>query len=183
MTLRYVEGDLFNHIPSPDHSTIIAHVCNDRGAFGSGFVVPLAKSFPFARESYIEWSKGKSFDWINQGLVEFLNGEEFQRGNTQMVTVKPNVIVANMVAQTLGGARPLYYNDLAKCMDQVACTNEIQAGGKIICPMFGSKLAGGDWRFVEKLIEDCWLRQGIDVTVYYLKQFLPDNWKLPENDQ
>jgi hypothetical protein len=51
--------------------------------------------------------------------------------------------------------------------------------GQIICPMFGSGLAGGDWNFVEKLIEDCWLRRDIPVTVCYLPQFLPSNWSPP----
>jgi hypothetical protein len=38
----------------------------------------------------------------------------------------------------------------------------------IICPKFGSGLAGGKWDFIEELIIDCWCKQSIDVTVCYL---------------
>jgi hypothetical protein len=41
--------------------------------------------------------------------------------------------------------------------------------------MFGSALAGGDWRFIEELITDCWLVRGIQVTVYYLERFLDED--------
>ena len=79
-----------------------------------------------------------------------------------------------MVAQTLGGVRPLYYNHLVACMEKVT---ECVLKGKedwpdktirIIAPAFGSNLAGGEWEFIEQLIHDCWIERKIDVTIYYL---------------
>jgi hypothetical protein len=64
-------------------------------------------------------------------------------------------------------------------MNTVADEIENYPDATIHCPMFGSKLAGGDWLFVEKLIEDCWLRAGIPVFVHYLPQSLPDNFVIP----
>ena len=54
--LSYVEGDLFDFL-NADHHVMIAHVCNDKGAWGSGFVVPLAKKYPTTRQEYINWYK------------------------------------------------------------------------------------------------------------------------------
>jgi hypothetical protein len=188
MPRRYIKGDLFEHDYDPARTTVIAHVCNDQGVMGSsGFVVPLAQHFPWAKEAYVNWFKDNPL----QLGVELL-GEvgSPSRGQTQMVTVKSKerqslaygpkdmadrIVVANMVAQDLGSSRPLYYNDLVKCMEQVAHSDEIQSGGEIICPMFGSALAGGDWRFIEELITDCWLVRGIQVTVYYLERFLDED--------
>jgi len=201
MPSRYIEGDLFDH--DYDHScpTVIAHVANDEGVMGKGFVVPLAQHFPWAKEAYVNWFKDNPLQCDTEILGEVGSPS---RGQTQMVTVKRSdqalpptpdeiesfrtdsnwedrIVVANMVAQDLGSARPLYYNDLARCMDQVANSREIvDGGGEIICPMFGSGLASGDWNFIEQLIVDCWLKRDIDVTVYYFEKFLPDNWSLPK---
>lgn len=179
MPRRYIEGDLFEHDYDPARTTIIAHVCNDQGVMGSGFVVPLAKHFPWAKEAYVNWFKDNLLQADVLGEVGSPG-----RGQTQMVTVKNDessswyegrIVVANMVAQDLGSERPLYYNDLVKCMEQVAKSDYAACGAEIICPMFGSALAGGDWRFIEELITDCWLMRGIQVTVYYLERFLNED--------
>ena len=169
--LKYIHGDLFEHEYDPARCTIIAHVCNDQGVMGKGFVVPLAQTFPWAKEAYVNWFKDNPVQYDTKILGEL---QTPSRGQTQMAVVqdKPNVVVANMVAQDLGSDRPLHYNDLVKCMEQVAHSLEVQAGAEIICPMFGSALAGGDWKFIEELITDCWLNKDIPVTVYYLEQFL-----------
>lgn len=174
MPLRYIEGDLFEHEYDPNRCTVIAHVCNDQGVMGSGFVVPLAKTFPWAKEAYVNWFKDNPVQYNAQVLGK---AGPAGRGQTQLVLVQndPNVVVANMVAQTLSGERPLYYNDLVRCMEQVANSSEISAGGEIICPMFGSALAGGNWKFIVELITDCWLVRGIQVTVYYLERFLDED--------
>jgi len=155
MEIKYIEGDLFGH--PTDSPIVICHVANNRGRMGSGFVVPLAKKYPKARQDYIDLG-----NWM--------------LGETQFVQVEENVIVANMIAQTLGGKRPLFYNHLANCMEQVAESLPKQ----IIAPLFSAGLAGGDWNFTSLLIEDCWLRRNIPVTVYYLAESLPSNWSPPE---
>lgn len=177
MPLKYVEGDLFAGIYEPkEHMTLIAHVCNDLGVMGAGFVVPLGKTFPLARQAYLEDMKANKY-----GL-----------GDTQFVTVVPDeecggITVCNMVAQHgIGGKRPLRYNSLSKCMDAVAkFAREDFPDSKIICPAFGSGLAGGDWSFIEHLIQDCWLDAGIDVTVFYLPNNAPMEiaCKFPTADQ
>lgn len=161
MTAKYFEGDLFSEIIGTPDKTLIAHVCNDKGGFGKGFVSSLTKAFPRAKESYLEWFKEKDF-----GL-----------GKTKFVDLGNNIQVAHMVAQTLGGDRPLYYNHLVKCMEEVASV-VLSENLKIVAPLFGSNLAGGNVNFIDELIEDCWAKKGIDVSIYYLENFIPKNWDL-----
>ncbi len=169
--LKYVEGDLFQGIDTMDRPIVIAHVVNTHGAFGAGFVVPLGRRFPKAKESYLQWAKDKSW-----------NDVPFLLGKVQIVEVEHLVYVANLAAQTLGGHRPLFYNHLARCMDTVAeFATEIKA--HIAAPMFGSGLAGGKHQIIEALVIDCWVRRGIPVTMFYLPNQLPDDWSPPYINQ
>tara|TARA_Y100000034_G_C6891015_1_gene409878 strand:- start:1290 stop:1886 length:597 start_codon:yes stop_codon:yes gene_type:complete len=194
--IKYVEGDLFD-APELTSSApvIIAHVCNDEGAWSAGFVLPLTKFCEEARTAYFGWAeqRGKPFllnkrVWYNSsGANLFDSIAPFRRGEVQYVEAAVQVIVANMVAQTLEDGRALRYTDLVECMTKVAyeaigsrCLNGHPA--RIIAPMFGSGLAGGDWNFIEKLIEDAWINLNIPVTIYYLKKFLPDNWSPPKDN-
>lgn len=174
--IQYVEGDLFAAVSadkSPD-PIFIPHVVNSLGGWGSGFVVPLGRKFPLSKSRYLSWHSGDKKEELFSG--------EFALGKTQFVEIDKKIFVANMVAQTLGGLRPLFYNCLSKCMDGVAeyitRFNELNLNTKarIICPMFSAGLAGGNWNFTEMLVEDCWIKRGIPVTVHYLPNALPDNY-------
>jgi hypothetical protein len=180
MSIKYIEGDMFGPIlADTDHGPIILpHVCNDRGAWGAGFVVPLGRNFPQARQSYLAWEDNK--------LRQDLKFPVFGLGETQFVNIDDKIFVANMVAQTLGGVRPLFYNHLARCMDAVANfvkerNDAREHAARIVCPAFGSGLAGGNWLFIEQLIHDSWIKQGIQVTVYYLAGTLPDVESRPKS--
>lgn len=198
-TIEYIEGDLFNGLTKlrDTGTVVIAHVCNDKGVMGAGFVMPLERAYPHAKRAYQEWYRGKE---IKDSLCQVTSTGPCQLGQTQFVQVQqgdpphelPRVIVANMVAQTLGGKRrPLYYNHLVRCMNSVASLVTTQGwfAGKlsIICPMFGGGLAGGDWRFIHELIEDIWQRENSDlikVTVYYLEQFVKKtDWEVMDVDR
>jgi hypothetical protein len=152
--IKYIEGDMFGDLKNiPENEMVfLPHVCNDQKAWGQGFVGPLGKNYPVAKNNY-------------------LNSKSIVLGHTQFIPVSNNIIVCNMVAQTLGGVRPLYYNHLVVCMERVAETIHTfnwDEKKRIIAPAFGSNLAGGDWNFITELINDCWIDRGIDVTIYYL---------------
>lgn len=154
--INYIQGDLFQHIKP---NIIIAHVCNNLGGFGKGFVVPLSKRYPFAKVAYLAWSRG--------GLATNL---PFRLGETQWVHVdKGNDIwVANMVAQEgFEPPRPLRYKYLIKCMQNVADL-ALDKEKEILAPMFGSGLAGGNWEIIEELIDGLWVDKGIKVTIFQL---------------
>jgi len=202
MQIKYVEGDLFESLTTDSDPGVILipHVCNDKGAWGAGFVVPLAQAFPDVRTAYLEWHRTNKQPDLGCHIDS--TSENFGIGQVQFVEAMPKrevhgkpypqIVVANMIAQTLGGKRPLSYKYLMKCMvavSQKAFINAcLEAEGvhpddagtvRIVCPMFGAGLAGGDWNFVERLIEDCWHK--VPVRVHYLQRFLPDNWSPPEN--
>ena len=163
--LRYVEGDLFKSLDGLDDKTLvlIPHVVNDEKVWGAGFVIPLAQRYPLAREMY-------------------LMNTDLKLGHTQFVNTG-NVVIANMVAQSFGKTPPLQYDALESCLKAVA-TDAAGYDSKswekveIRCPLFGAGIAGGDWKIIEKLLKRHW--KTVPVTVYYLPQFLPPNFKPPQ---
>ena len=139
---------------SNNSKTIIAHVCNDKSKWGSGFVVALSKSHPQAESSYRSMSK------YDLGDVDF--------------AVCGNEIVANMIGQhgvsytkdgTTGGCPPIRYKAIYDAMEKVR-DYALQGDYEIHCPKFGSDRAGGDWRILELLIKSLWVEAGINVRVY-----------------
>jgi hypothetical protein len=142
----------------------IPHVCNNLGGWGAGFVLALNKAFgKLPMETY-------KLDVTANCL-----------GKVSFALVGDNTIIANMIAQNayldaIKNVRPLKYDALVECMKAVAEDILIKKSLyqvehdvlhiTIHCPKFGSELAGGNWEFIEALIEDCWLNKGIDVTVY-----------------
>jgi len=157
--IKYIQGDLFDFV---EPGVIIPHVCNNANKWGRGFVVPLMEHYLKARIEFDKWAKD---GWDGQ--------QPYKLGFTQIVEVEPQVIVANMIAQvfyvrdgSIRQTRPLYYNKLVSCMEhvgEVARVNNL----RILAPKFGSELAGGDWKFVECLIDDIW--NNLDVTIVEYK--------------
>ena len=150
--------------PSP---IIIPHVCNDIGAWGAGFVLPLAKHFPKARERYIEWH-----DKADKGNPLIL-------GRSQNAFIKPNLTVVNMIGQRnvgMGndGRPPVRYAALADCLRHVAALAEAMEA-EIHAPKFGAGLAQGNWSFIETLINECWCDWDIPVTIYSLEEAQEDD--------
>jgi hypothetical protein len=102
-------------------------------------------------------------------------------GNVQKVQISDKLWVANMVGQTgvgLGkdGRPPIRYSALADCMKEVSYLAE-GIDAEIHAPKFGAGLAQGDFGFIEKLIEEIWIDNGIDVTIYSLEEevYVPDS--------
>lgn len=177
--IKYIEGDLFEALKKLDYAdnVFVPHVCNSQGAWGSGFVVPLGNVYPAARDCYLNWcGYGSTKAWhLDNDSVPF------EIGQTQLVIASndPGIIIANMVAQHMGGIRPLMYNHLVTCMDYVA-NMAVKLEASIMCPMFGSMRAGGNWDFIAELIEDCWLDREIDVSIFYLPGQTPKGWTPPK---
>jgi DNA-binding CsgD family transcriptional regulator len=82
--LTYVIGDATD--PHTDGPKIIAHVCNDAGMWGAGFVVALSRRWTKPEALYRFWYQHR--------------GEHpFDLGRIQLVTIEPGLWVANMIAQ------------------------------------------------------------------------------------
>ena len=158
--MKYHKGDLFEYIKTHEGPFIIPHIVNNIGAWGSGFVVPLGKNFPEAKEYYLQWAN------LHGTIGNML-------GNSQLVKVG-NVYVWNMCAQdgimshstgdrSKVNDKPIRYAALVKCMQDLN-TAKVDIGAEIVCPKFGSDRAGGNWDFIEELIEEIW-EPYFDVTV------------------
>jgi hypothetical protein len=158
--LSLVNADLFpeaERLVRLGNKVIIAHCCNDVGAWGSGFVIPLGKRFPEARRVYFELHKNEG---LRLGACQFVNSVSFP----------DKVWIANMIGQhgvtpDEGGKFPVRYGALHDAMMVVAHTARLH-GAFICCPKFGCGLAGGEWSKIEQLIRECWVEQGVPVKVY-----------------
>jgi O-acetyl-ADP-ribose deacetylase (regulator of RNase III) len=147
--ITYIKGDLFEAIKLINYPAVLPHVCNNKGSMGAGFARSLKERYPIVMKDY------RDERYHHLGALSCVKITEF-------------ITVINMVAQTLGEQRPLYYNYLSKCMDYVAVYCKQERIINIIAPMFGSGLSGGNWNVVKELIVDCWIRQNLNVTIYYL---------------
>jgi len=161
MEIKYVEGDLFQAIRDIKSVVVIAHCCNDvpGGAWGAGFVVPLARHFPLSRDWYFKWAKE----------------DTFQLGNIQIVDVAENRIVCNMIGQHgvgwSGGKPPIRYDAIESCLDKLYLrleTAKLLDKVQLHCPAFGSNLAGGDFSLISLMIQHLWCDRGLPTTIYYL---------------
>ena len=158
MNIEYKTGDLFSDARLSDSTSLIIlpHVCNDLGAMGAGFVVPLCKRWPQVKTRYVNHCLYNSKMCIPK------------LGTVHWVWVEDNVYIANMIAQHGIGfdEKPIRYAALVKCMEEVA--NFAQKTRQIIAPKFGAGLAGGNWSFIEELIDEIWVAKNISVTIWSL---------------
>ena len=142
--------------PSGEGNKIIAHICNDRGKWGKGFVLALSRRWLQPAEAFKAW---------------FKEANGFELGAVQFVQVEPDVWVANMVGQhglkAQKGVPPIRYEALSTCLEEVASKAK-ELGATVHMPRIGCGLAGGEWSKVEPIILEALCEKGIEVTVYDL---------------
>lgn len=143
--MKYVIGDATQ--PEGDGTKIIAHICNDIGLWGAGFVMAISNRWLKPEQEYKAWAKG--------------NGTQFKLGETQIVKIETDLYVANMIAQR--GIRndlnlvPLDLDALSDCLWELAhFVSELEYKGiktSVHMPRIGCGLAGGNWSDVAKCID------------------------------
>jgi O-acetyl-ADP-ribose deacetylase (regulator of RNase III) len=160
----YLQGDAAN--PQVDGNRIIAHVCNDIGAWGRGFVRSLSRRWPRAEDAYRRWHKDQENALVDPDLSSKATiGEPLKLGAVQYVRVDswdgPNetilhTYVANMVAQhgigNRDGVPPIRYDALQQCLEHVGFFAQTIGTASIHMPRIGCGLAGGEWSKVEPLV-------------------------------
>jgi O-acetyl-ADP-ribose deacetylase (regulator of RNase III) len=156
--IRYVRGDATN--PKPEEGVrIIVHICNDVGSWGAGFVLAVDKISATPKAVYTHQFK------LNDGFLEL--------GTVQLVKVKIDIWVANLIGQhqhmSKKGDPPIRYNavrlGLMRLAEQVLLSTEKVS---IHMPRIGCGLAGGDWGHIEPIVSQALSVKGIPVTVYDL---------------
>lgn len=152
--IRYVRGDATS--PQAKGVKVIAHVCNDLGGWGKGFVLAVSRRWDEPERAYREWHRNRAKN-------------DFELGAVQFVQVEPYVHVANMIGQrgTKRGSKgvPIRYDALATCLDRLGA-RAVELKASVHMPRIGCGLAGGRWSEVEPLIERHLIARDLAVTVY-----------------
>jgi len=158
MPITYLKGDATK--PQGDGRKIIAHICNDAGGWGAGFVLALSRRWRIPEAAYRNWAK------YNQSQ------SVFSLGNIQIVDVNADLKVANMIAQkgycSPSNPIPLQYDHLKTCLTTLFKWAS-EDGSSIHMPRIGCGLAGGTWQKVEAVIATVLLDFEVPVFVYDLK--------------
>ena len=152
--IEYVIGDATN--PLAKGKKLIVHVCNDTGGWGRGFVLAISRKWPRPEEMYRRWYNEREpvYDFEPGQIVE--TSGSFALGATQLVMVRPELAVVNMIAQhgikTGSKGAPIRYDALDHCL---ALVNGYATSYKasVHMPRIGTGLAGGKWDKVEPLIQ------------------------------
>lgn len=154
--MTFVVGDATR--PQGPAPHIIAHICNDRGGWGRGFVTAVTRMSPAPEKAYRAWYSSRQ-------------ANDFALGALQVVSVTDTLSVANMVAQkgyrAQNGQPPIRYEALAQALTALAA-HALEHGAGVHMPRIGCGLAGGEWSAVQSVIEETLLAQGVSVTVYDL---------------
>jgi O-acetyl-ADP-ribose deacetylase (regulator of RNase III) len=158
--IRYVVGDATAPEGDSTRPRIIVHICNDRGGWGKGFVVALARRYPAAETSYRTWYAGRATN-------------DFALGSVRFVPVEANLYVANLIGQhgyrTENGTPPVRYEAIRTGLQAVAeFAKSVGTPATVHMPRIGCGLAGGDWGTVSAIIDETLGKETIPVTVYDL---------------
>ncbi len=136
MAIVYLNGDAT--YPKEPGPKILAHVCNDVGVWGKGFVLAVSE----------RWSMPE----LEYRKLRFPGN----LGTVQYVPVEKDIVVANMIAQnrTRGTGTRWRKEDLRTCLiDLNIKARELRA--TIHMPRIGTGLGGGKWSDVEGLLKEC----------------------------
>lgn len=152
--ITYVVGDATD--PQGGGLRVVAHIVNDAGAWGRGFVLAVSRRWPEAEAAYRRAVRGGSLRL----------GDNLYCGYAGRM-----LMVANMVAQhgirAANNPRPIRYDALRKCLAELAIMGGRESAS-VHMPRIGCGLAGGTWAEVEPIIRETLCAAGVPVFVYDL---------------
>lgn len=156
--VSYIEGDATR--PRADGNRIIAHVCNDVGGWGKGFVLALSRRSPEPERAYRQWYADRKQN-------------DFGLGAVQLVSIAPDTWVANMIGQHGTAAKgrtgipAVRYEAIDRALMDVA-RHALTLAASVHMARIGCGLAGGTWVMIEPLISARLCEHDIAVSVYDL---------------
>ncbi len=152
--IAYVKGDATS--PQAKGPKVIAHICNDLGGWGKGFVVAVSKRWREPERDYRDWHRHRS-------------GNDFGLGAVRLVQVRPDTWVANMIGQhgmrAGSSGPPIRYPAVEQCLSRVG-DEALRLGASVHMPRIGCGLAGGTWDRIEPLVVRALSERDVAVTVY-----------------
>lgn len=143
---------------------IIAHICNNSGGWGRGFVMALSRKWDRPEKRYRQWASGGTYIPFELGYNQYVRvgGEE-------------DIYVCNMIAQDgfASEERPVAvdYTALESCLSDLAAIQDSVDPMPLTVhmPRIGTGLGGGDWEIIEDIIIRMLCDYGIIVYVYDLE--------------
>jgi O-acetyl-ADP-ribose deacetylase (regulator of RNase III) len=162
--IHYVTGDATR--PVGDGPKIIAHICNDIGAWGAGFTNAINRRWIKPQAAYRLWSR--RYEAVKSADDVTVSGD-FALGEIQLIDVGDDIIIANMVAQhNVGSANgsAIRYWALTECLRQLSYYASWPKKSSIHMPRIGCGLAGGIWEEVEYIINGTLIGDGGNLEVY-----------------
>ena len=152
MEIIYLKGDATS--PSGDDNKIIAHVCNDIGGWGKGFVMAISKKWKEPEKEYRNWYK---------------SSENFELGEIQIVKVQNSLWVCNIIGQRdirkKDGVAPIRYEAIEDGLEKLSL-EAIKLSASVHMPRIGCGLAGGKWEEIEPIIEKTLTSKNVKTVVY-----------------
>ena len=152
--INYLKGDATS--PQAKGCKIVAHVCNDLGGWGKGFVLAVSRRWPEPEKAYRRWHRERA-------------GNDFGLGAVQYIQVEPYIWVANMIGQrgmkTGSNGVPIRYEAVDECLSKLGMKAK-ELGASVHMPRIGCGLAGGKWEKIEPLVLKNLSEHDIDVYVY-----------------
>jgi O-acetyl-ADP-ribose deacetylase (regulator of RNase III) len=141
-------------VPQAKGNKLIAHICNDLGGWGKGFVLAISKRWKAPEADYRKWHKDR---------------EDFELGAVRFVQVEPTIWVANMIGQhgMKHGSKgpPIRYEAVEACLEKLT-EKAKELSASVHMPRIGCGLAGGTWDKIEPIIERTLIAAEIPVYVY-----------------
>lgn len=119
---------------------VIIHGCNMQGVMGSGVALAIKNKYPLCYDLYKE-HVSKSYSEL---------------GNTIFYTVNEKLTIVNALTQEnygKDGRRYVNYAAIFKVFDRVL-NGECRNGDVVHFPKIGAGLGGGNWNFIEQIIND-----------------------------
>lgn len=157
--IHYVIGDATE--PLETGNRILAHGCNNFGAWGAGFTRALTAQWPQVVDAYDEIIR--KFPLPERG------------GQVSLIPVQKTLWVAHVITQhgLIGpdNPKPVRYEWLEKgfrALGKIAPNLTPNEDISIHMPRIGCGLGGGQWEKVEPLIQKYLCDVGLDVYVYDL---------------
>lgn len=153
----YLKGDATE--PIGDGCKIIAHVCNNKGGWGAGFVLALSKKW---KEPEIKYKLS-------------ISKYKFELGDISTLFVEDDIAVVNMIAQdgyvSENNPVAIRYDALERCFYKILHNIEsvlFKESISIHMPRIGCGLAGGSWDKIEPIIKKVFSENDIQVYIYDL---------------
>ena len=152
--LMILKGDATS--PQAKGPKIIAHVCNDIGGWGAGFVLAISKRWKEPERDFRDWHRHR-------------NSNDFALGAVRLVQVQSDIWVANMIGQrgikTGSSGPPIRYPAIEQCLTTLA-DQAARLDASVHMPRIGCGLAGGSWDKIEPIITRTLCKRDIAVAVY-----------------